>query len=152
MSEYYLKQKSHLKKLLESLISDEVDAYLYDSTDSAWGLIYHKPTHTIMSISYEGVNGVALGSCLKPNRWHGTGYQCLEPGFRWISSDDLAEACHQATALLVQDIMAHRETKTPGVCLQSDLQAHKYRDLDEYFKSRWPNSSERFIRMVATEG
>lgn len=27
MSEYYLKQKSHLKKLLESLISDEVDAY-----------------------------------------------------------------------------------------------------------------------------
>ena len=67
MSEYYIKQRGHLEVLLESLISDDVDAYLYDSTDSAWGLIYHKPTTEIMTISYDGVNGISLSSCLKPN-------------------------------------------------------------------------------------
>ena len=37
MSEYYTKQRGHLQILLESLISDDVDAYLYDSRDSALG-------------------------------------------------------------------------------------------------------------------
>ena len=64
MSEYYIKQRGHLEVLLESLISDDVDAYLYDSADSAWGLIYHKPTNTIMHISYEGVNGAGKNHTL----------------------------------------------------------------------------------------
>ena len=151
MSEYYLKQRAHLQKLLESFVSDEVDAYLYDSTDSAWGLIYYKPTNTLMSISYEGVNGIGLGSCLKPNKWHGTGYQCLEPGFRWITTDDLKEACHQATVLLTKGIMAERETRTPGICLPADMQNHMYRDMDEYFEARWPTNRNQFIRIEATE-
>lgn len=37
MSEYYIKQRGHLEVLLESLISDDVDAYLYDSTDQCLG-------------------------------------------------------------------------------------------------------------------
>lgn len=148
MSEYYLKQRAHLQKLLESFVSDEVDAYLYDSPDSAWGIIYYRPTNTIMSIGYEGVNGISLSSCLKPNKWHGTGYQCLEPGLRWITEDDLKEACHKATVLLAKDVMAKRETKTPDICMSSDLQKHMYRDLDEYFET---HGRERFIRITAME-
>ena len=117
MSEYYIKQRGHLEVLLESLISDDVDAYLYDSTDSAWGLIYHKPSNVIMTIGYDGVNGISLSSCLKPNTWHGTGYQCLESGFRWITKEDLETAFHKAKVLLAKDIMAHRETKVPGLSL-----------------------------------
>ena len=103
MSEYYTKQRGHLQILLESLISDDVDAYLYDSRDSAWGLIYHKPTNAIMTISYDGVNGISLSSCLKPNKWHGTGYPCLESGLRWITKDDLKAAFHQAQVLLARE-------------------------------------------------
>lgn len=153
MSEYYIKQRGHLEVLLESLISDDVDAYLYDSTDSAWGLIYHKPTNTIMTIGYEGVNGISLSSCLKPNKWHGTGYQCLESGFRWITKEDLEAAFHKAKVLLAKDIMAHRETKVPGICLPDDLQKHLYRDLDEYFETRWPGqrAREKFIQVMVGE-
>lgn len=151
MSEYYIKQRGHLQVLLESLISDDVDAYLYDSTDSAWGLIYHKPTNTIMTIGYDGVNGISLSSCLKPNKWHGTGYQCLESGFRWITKEDLDAAFQRATVLLAKGIMAEQKTNVPDICLLSDILKHMYRDLDEYFESRWPGQRPKFIQVVATE-
>lgn len=147
MSEYYTKQKVHLQELLESLISDDVDAFLYGGTDSAWGLIYDKPSNTIMVISYDGVYGIALSSCLKPNRWHGTGYKCLEAGLCWISKEDLKEACQLAMVLLVQGILSHKNTETPGICMMGDLQKHMYRDLDEYFEIRWPNGRAQFTKL-----
>ena len=79
MSEYYIKQRGHLEVLLESLISDDVDAYLYDSRDSAWGLIYHKPSNVIMTIGYDGVNGISLSSCLKPTRGMAPGISAWSP-------------------------------------------------------------------------
>lgn len=153
MSEYYSKQRGHLEVLLESLVSDEVDAYLYDSTESAWGLLYQKSSGTIMTISYDGVNGISLGSCLKPNKWHGTGYQCLEPGLRWITKDDLKEAFQRAIVLLAKGIMAEQETSVPDICLPSDILKHMYRNLDEYFDARWPGqrAREKFIQVMTSE-
>jgi len=49
--------------------------------------------------------------------------------------------------------MAHKETKVPGICLPDDLQKHLYRDLDEYFETRWSGqrAREKFIQVMGGE-
>ena len=149
MSEYMQKQRSHLRQLLQALSGPDVEVYMYrpqNDNDSTWGIIYHKPTNTILDISYEGVNGVSLGTCLKPNKIYGTGYSVLDTGYRWITRQDIAQACELGRSLLMRDLV---KQSTDLVIPLNTADRYGYKDLQEYFQKAWPNDPARFEKISA---
>ena len=59
MSEYYAKMRQHLLEVAQSLVCDDVIIYLRKEEDRSYGVLFHKPTSSVMSIGYEGVFGIS---------------------------------------------------------------------------------------------
>jgi len=133
MSEYYAKMRQHLLEVAQSLVCDDVVIYLRKEEDRSYGVLFHKPTSSVMSIGYEGVFGISLSSCVKPNKFCGTGYRCLEDGWSRISRKQLDEACEYGLHRLSCDMMR----QTNGILLFSEVDRQRYTSLEEYFQGSY---------------
>lgn len=133
MSEYYAKMRQHLLEVAQSLVCDDVIIYLRKEEDRSYGVLFHKPTSSVMSIGYEGVFGISLSSCVKPNKFCGTGYRCLEDGWSRISRKQLDAACEYGLHRLTCDMLKRADMILP----LAEVDQQRYTSLEEYFQGSY---------------
>lgn len=118
LSPYNQKMREHLKQLAGNVKSDDVDVYLteigQDAHSPGWAFLDCKKYGCLMSLSYNGVNGVSLSICVKPNKICGTGYGCLNDGYANLTPAMLDKACeiglmHIASARRQGDIPMYKD-------------------------------------------
>lgn len=139
MTDYIRRQRTHLIQQLERLQGPDVEIYFRDGDDAQWGILYFPDNQDIMSISYDNVMGISLGTCLKPDRMHGTGYSCLDVGYRFITRQDMFRARQLGAHLLAQDVMNEARRQGKFIMTQADIDSHRYKNIQEYLDTYGKN-------------
>ena len=141
MSEYYIKMRQHLLEVAKSLASEDVIIYLRKEEDRSYGVLFHKPTGSVTSIGYEGVFGLQLSICVKPNKFCGTGYSCMEEGWSRISRKQLDEACEYGLRRLTCDMLKRANMILP----LAEVDRQRYTSLEEYFQGSYGRQEDYIL-------
>lgn len=130
---YIERETQHLKDILKAIKDPDFEIkFIQSKHNLAWGILYCKSRNAILSISFSGISGVDVCYRLKPTKFYGSGYSCIEPGFNTINKHDIYRVCCMGERLLLKDAASFPENQGKPFIRTKD---YKYESLDEYIQT-----------------
>lgn len=149
---HYNKAKSEFDVILDGIAYSELEIYKFKNKTQSnvnWAIVWHKPTRSILKISYSKATGIEIVFRIKPNNVLRKAQEGLVGRYSTLTIYDIREICERSEhkLLSILDAIEYRKTGRHTLGTWPIPEEYRYKSFEDYLSPFKELSINDFIKV-----